>query len=92
MPLSQSLTIQDATDHTQPESRLAAKVMLILQHGEAGKASLASNLGHKTVSGELHKQIKRLLALELIEMTIPEKPGSRLQKYRLTPKGKALRT
>jgi len=25
-----------------------------------------------------------------IEMTIPEKPNSRLQKYRLTPRGKAV--
>ena len=25
----------------------------------------------------------------LIEQTIPEKPASRLQKYRLTPKGRA---
>ncbi len=45
-------------------------------------------LGHKTVSGELHKQIQRLLELQVIEKTIPEKPSSRLQKYRLTASGR----
>jgi len=35
----------------------------------------------------LHKQIKRLVAKALIEMTMPDKPNSRLQKYRLTAEG-----
>jgi len=51
---------------------------------------LAQYLGHKTVSGELHKQIKRLLELQLIEMTVPDKPNSRLQKYWLTENGQYL--
>ncbi len=72
------------------ESRLAATVLQNLAQMPNGKSALAKQLGHKTVSGELTKQIKRLLKLELIEMTIPEKPSSRLQKYRLTNQGKAL--
>ncbi len=72
------------------ESSLAAKIVVLLEGKDAGKARLASLLGHKTVSGELHKQVRRLLQLGLIEMTIPEKPNSRLQKYRLTQEGRSL--
>ncbi len=91
-----------ATEVTRPESRqesrlesrlesaLAAKIVLILKNGEQGKAGLATELGHQTVSGELNKQVKRLQVLGFIEMTMPEKPNSRLQKYRLANKGLSL--
>ena len=79
---------------SRPESRLesllAARDFSRLAKRDLGKAEISRQLGHKTVSGELHKQIKRLVEAELIEMTIPGKPTSRLQKYRLTPKGQAL--
>jgi predicted metal-dependent hydrolase len=87
-------TPQVARPESRPESRLesplAAKVLLILRNNEQGKVGMASALGHKTVSGELHKQIKRLQGLDWIEMTLPDKPNSRLQKYRLTPTGQDL--
>jgi ATP-dependent DNA helicase RecG len=53
---------------------------------------LARNLGHKTVSGELHKQIRRLMALNMIEMTLPDTPSSRMQRYRLTEHGRSVMT
>lgn len=93
--LAEALKTVQATEQVAPErlesrleSNFAAKVMLLLGKAEAGKANLAKLLGHKSVSGELHKQIKRLLTLELIEMTLPDKPNSRLQRYRLTADGR----
>jgi ATP-dependent DNA helicase RecG len=38
----------------------------------------------------LHKQVKRLVEMNIIEPTIPDKPTSRLQQYRLTENGKAV--
>ena len=35
------------------------------------------------------RHVEPLLVEELIEMTVPDKPSSKLQKYRLTDKGKA---
>lgn len=93
--LAEALKTVQATEQVAPErlesrleSNLAAKVMIFLGKAEAGKANLAKLLGHKSVTGELHKQIKRLLTLELIEMTLPDKPNSRLQRYRLTARGR----
>lgn len=72
------------------ESGIASKIMLLLQNKPMGKAEIAKMLGHKIISGELNKQIKRLLSFEFIEMTLPEKPTSRLQQYFLSLKGSEL--
>jgi ATP-dependent DNA helicase RecG len=64
-------------------------VLLLIEQGDMGKAAMAAAFGHKSVSGELHKQIRRLLDSDWIEMTLPDKPNSRLQQYRLTASGKS---
>jgi predicted HTH transcriptional regulator len=76
----------------QLESPMAAKLVWLLADGPLGKTALAQALGHASVSGELNKQVARLQAQMLIEMTLPDKPNSRLQKYRLTEQGQVMLT
>ena len=53
------------------------------------KAELSKNLGQKEISGQLNKVVRLLMADRMIEYTLPDKPRSRLQKHRLTAKGKS---
>jgi len=66
-------------------------VLSALIHAPLSKSELARALGYKNTFGQLHERIRDLLAEGLIEYTLPEKPNSRLQKYRLTGKGRATR-
>lgn len=69
---------------------LPRRVLGTLAAGPLGKAALAAGLGQKQVSGQLHAVVRDLLSAGWIEPTIPDKPNSRLQRYRLTEKGRAL--
>ena len=46
--------------------------------------------GYASRTGNFKRSMDKLLQSELLSMTIPEKPTSRLQQYRLTQKGRAL--
>lgn len=71
---------------TDPVIRLLRE----LEHGEKSLKELrtALNLSHRPTfrSNYLHPALKK----GLIELTIPDKPNSRLQKYRLTDRGRQL--
>ena len=74
---------------SQLESQLESlgqRVLVLLKPQALGKAEISKILGQKRVSGQLNKVIHELMDRDLIEYTLPEKPDSRLQKYRLTQK------
>jgi ATP-dependent DNA helicase RecG len=65
-------------------------VLRILANKPVSKAEISAQLGQKEVSGQLNKVVRDMLAAKTIEYTLPDKPNSRLQKYRLTEHGRDL--
>ena len=75
----------------QPEPLLGdfeSKVLNLLVEGPMPKAELSKKLGYKQLSGQLNKVFRDLLTDGVIEYTLPEKPRSPRQQYRLTEKGR----
>lgn len=66
----------------RPES-LEDAVLNLLKDKALSKSELSQSLGHKYISGGLKKTLAYLLDKEKISYTVPEKPNSRLQKYKL---------
>jgi len=62
---------------------LEKRVIAALSFGPLSRSEIVARLGHKGFSAGLRKTINALLDRKIIEYTIPEKPQSRLQKYRL---------
>jgi ATP-dependent DNA helicase RecG len=79
---------------SQPESQLesisleARVLALLASAGPMSKSTLSAALGQKDVSGHLNQLMRRLVADQWVAYTIPDKPQSRLQKYRLTAEGR----
>jgi ATP-dependent DNA helicase RecG len=66
------------------------QVLYILQKTPFSMKELISVLRLKNKTGALKRTINELLSEDYIEYTIPDKHNSRMQKYRLTGKGKRM--
>lgn len=71
-----------------PESLIDSRILKTLNNPKS-RSKIARDMGHETISGAINRAISRLRDKNLIEYAIPDKPQSRMQKYRLTAKGKA---
>ena len=61
--------------------------LLAVIQGEMNRAALQAALGLSDRKSFRERYLQPALADGLIAMTIPDKPNSRLQRYRLTDKG-----
>ncbi len=66
------------------------KLLEILAPGPLGRVDAQSALQLQSQANFRDRYLSPALEAGLIERTIPDKPNSRLQKYRLTARGKAL--
>jgi len=69
-------------------SSLKGRIIAAIGSGQLSKSEIAAAIGKHKVDGQLHTAVSKMLRADLIEYTIPDKPNSRLQKYRLTSAGK----
>ncbi|RKU38747.1 hypothetical protein C6496_04380 [Candidatus Poribacteria bacterium] len=88
-------TIWRAKPPEQPESQpeslpgdLKSRVLNLLADGPLSRSELSKKLGQRRASGHLYDVVRDLLNNQMIEYTLPDKPRSPLQKYRLTAKGR----
>ena len=75
--------------HSRGEVKMRS-VLLLLKKGALGRKTIAEVIRIPNKSGYLNRMLQALLDDGLIERTIPDKPNSRLQMYRLTVKGRRL--
>ena len=81
-----------AGGQVEGQAALSAKEIAMLQAclGDAVPAEvLSAAAGHSSRTGHFKRWLNRLLRGGLLEMTVPDKPRSPAQKYRLTDKGRA---
>ena len=72
-------------------SAQSVMILKLLQAQALSSNELQLEMGLQTKTGAFKRVIKDLLDSGQIKYTMPDKPNSRLQKYRLTPLGRAVK-
>jgi len=63
--------------------------MAAISQEPLSRSEIAKALGHTSISGVIKRALADLMQAGLAQYTIPDKPNSRLQRYRTTRAGKA---
>ncbi len=62
---------------------LRSKIIRVLSSEQLSKSEICTKLGLKSATGQLNREVRCLVDEGIISHTIPKKPNSRLQKYKL---------
>jgi Fic family protein len=81
-------TLTSSAPQVTPQVTPQVGELLAAIQGEMGRDALQTALGLSDRKSFRQRYLKPALANGLLEMTLPDKPNSRLQKYRLTDKGR----
>lgn len=73
---------QPASSDTEQVTEQVGRLLLALDNEELSAAELMQRLGLKHRPTFLYSYIHPAIKAGLVELTIPDKPNSRLQKYR----------
>lgn len=84
--------VSAAAPQVDPQVTPQVRQLLEVIQGEMSREELQDVLGLQDRKSFRARYLKPALDDELLEMTIPDKPSSRLQKYRLTEKGRGLKS
>ena len=85
---TQSKSLSSSGVESGVESKMARHIFSLLDKSSLAKSEIAKSLGKAKPTRYLNDLMARFLREGYVEYTIPEKPKSRLQKYRLTDKGR----
>jgi hypothetical protein len=79
---------EPAQVEAQDQAQVDHQILTACVEKPLSSAEVAAALGHRQLSGNLRKALPRLRQAGLLAFTVPDHPKSRMQKYRLTDKGR----
>jgi len=80
---------QEAQEAQEVFSKVERDILAACRINDQSGSELLVKTGYTTRTGNFKNSLAKLIDMELVEMTIPDKPRSSKQRYRLTEKGRA---
>ena len=85
--LQEKHQVKHEDKHQVELNDIALSILKALKNGNLSRKEIFAEIGMSGDSCAFKRHIEPLITEGLVERTIPDKPNSKLQKYRLTDKG-----